>query len=113
MKKLYILVMILFLPVLLKSHPASEVKLKFNQESQVLEVAALHDSKNIQKHFIDKVTVYLNGNEIITQVLFAQENREKQVLKYRITDAQAGDVIQVEVKCNVYGKQKNEYKIEN
>ena len=112
MKKIIFLAGIILFPVLLMAHPASEIKLTVNNENKNLEVTVIHDSKDIRKHFIDQISVYLNGEKIIAQVMLSQENSEKQTALYHIADAKSGDLIQVEAKCSIFGKKKSELKIE-
>ena len=90
----------------LLAHPPSKIILEFNAETSILKVEMVHAVKDGSKHFIHKVEVKLNGQEILTQELLSQQDTEKQTVTYLIRDAKSGDELEVTGYCNVFGKRK-------
>ncbi|MGB9553109.1 MAG: hypothetical protein ACPL7L_01875, partial [bacterium] len=55
------------------AHPPSGINITFDPETQVLRVAIPHGVPNPRgDHYIDKVVVSLNGQEIISQLIGSQ-----------------------------------------
>ncbi|MDP8221599.1 MAG: hypothetical protein P9X26_09645 [Candidatus Stygibacter frigidus] len=109
----YLLVIILLVgSALLLAHPASKVDLSFDKETSVLTVNFDHKVKDIDKHFIFEILVYLNGDQIIEQKLEKQDNLETGEVFYKIVDAKPGDEIKVSIKCNKFGKKSTKLIIE-
>jgi hypothetical protein len=94
------------------AHAPGNVDLGFDLEEQLLEVTVKHQVNDGAKHYVNRVSVDLNGRKIIEQTLYAQENLKDQKLVYRITDAGVGDTISVTASCNISGKKKASVKIE-
>jgi len=101
----YLLVLVILVgTALLLAHPASKVDLSFDKETSVLTVNFDHKVKDIDKHFIFEILVYLNGEKIIEQILEKQDNLETGEVFYKIIDSKPGDEIKVSIKCNKFGK---------
>ena len=93
------------------AHAPGKVALGFDLEEQLLEVNVKHQVNDGAKHYVDRVSVDLNGKKVIEQTLYAQQNLKDQTLVYRITDAGVGDTISVTASCNISGKKKASLKI--
>lgn len=100
---LFLLIMCLFLPTQAFSHPASKVILSV--EGNILHVTVQHNVGNPQTHYINEVTVTLNGKKIITQLFFLQTDNTQKV-SYTIPSLKSGDTITVEASCNRGGIRK-------
>ncbi|MCF7918497.1 MAG: hypothetical protein K9N06_01105 [Candidatus Cloacimonetes bacterium] len=111
MKYLLILVLLAGSSLLL-AHPASEVTLAFDQETSILTVNFAHNVNDVDKHFIFEILVYLNGEQIIEQLLQKQDNTETGTVIYKIVEAKKGDKIKVRTNCNKTGKKAAEIVIE-
>ena len=103
---LFVLLVVFILPAVMQAHPPKSVDVEFDNETKVLTVKISHFVDNPSKHFIDKIVVELNGDEIITQKLKAQNTKQDQEAQYMITDAAVGDTITVTAYCNISGKKK-------
>ncbi len=88
------------------AHPPTGVEMEFNNETKVLTVFVTHPVNKVDKHFIDKIVVELNDEEIVTQTFRKQKDGEAQEAMYIIVDAKIGDTIAVAGYCNVSGKKK-------
>lgn len=95
--------MCLFVPTQAFSHPASKVILSV--EGNILHITIQHNVSNPQTHYINEITVTLNGKKIITQLLFLQTDNTQKV-SYTIPSLKSGDTITVLAHCNKGGNRK-------
>jgi hypothetical protein len=93
------------------AHPASAIRLEFDQPGRLLKIVVVHDTKNPSEHFIKTVSVRLNGREILKQEFASQEDGTVQTVAYKIIDAKSGDSIEVTAVCNVFGKKKESMRL--
>lgn len=84
--------------------PPSEIKLTYDLKEHILKATIVHDTKNVIKHHIGKVTVNVNGSQIILQQFSSQLNNDEQPVVYFIIDAKKGDEIALAGVCNIYGQ---------
>ena len=110
--KYFLLVVLLIGSSLLVAHPASNVTLEFNQETSILTVNFDHKVKDLEKHFIFEIIVYVNKEVIIEQQIQKQDNLETGSLIYKIVDIKLGDKIKVRTNCNKTGKKSATLEIE-
>jgi len=75
-------------------------------------VEFIHKVDDAEKHFIFEVIVYLNKEEIVTQLIEKQETSEGGSLVYKLVDVNIGDKIKVKTNCNKTGKKSAELVIE-
>ncbi len=88
------------------AHPPKGIELDYNAQDHLLNVKVSHLVKSPAKHYIDKITVELNGEEIISQKFSMQSSEKLQEVIYLIIDAKEGDEITVTAYCNISGKKK-------
>ena len=86
------------------AHPPSDIKITFDPATKMLHAVILHDVSNPANHYIKKVSVSLNGKEIIEHTISRQDNFSSQTVTYLIPDAKDGDVLAVEGYCSISGK---------
>lgn len=103
-KSVIILFVTMLFVMLLNAHPASEVKASFDKTTSILKVDFTHKVDNESAHFVFDVEVKLNGKKAVKQELWKQENKEGGSVLYKLTDAKAGDKIQIITDCNKGGK---------
>lgn len=94
------------------AHPAKEVKIEFDPDGKMLMVTAVHDTKDVAKHFIGTVEVDLNGDKIIVQKFKSQIGADAQKAHFWVHDAKIGDEIKVTATCNISGKKTVSLKVE-
>ncbi len=115
MKKRFYLIglAVLFLvPGFITAHPAKKVDLVFDPVTHILQIRIDHEVKDAAKHFIEAVTVTLNGEELVIQKLSAQDDLTGLDLIYKLNTVKTGDAISVSTKCNIMGKKSGKLKIE-
>ncbi|MFC1508088.1 hypothetical protein ACFL60_00185 [Candidatus Omnitrophota bacterium] len=107
-----ILLMLSFLFVLsfmnAYAHPPSDIKIEYDAETRIVSAVIVHPVSNIEQHFIKKVDVWLNGEEVIVHKISGQDNNHDQSTKYMIPDAKTGDTITIEAYCSMSGKLKKD-----
>jgi len=87
------------------------MKIEYNRESRMMTVIVTHPVNNSESHFINKIEVFLNGEEILVHRIGKQDNEKYQFAGYLIPDANTGDTIAVEAYCNISGKLKEEIRV--
>lgn len=84
------------------AHPPSDIELDYNGADGVLNVQVNHRVGNPSNHYVEKITVYKNGNVILEKAYQKQDSSSGGNYSYRVK-AQNGDSIRVEAKCNQFG----------
>jgi len=111
MKKLFLaLLSILFVTVLF-AHPPKSVKVNYNKEKGELTIEADHKVRNVETHFIDVITVYINDIEKEKISLIKQSSLEAEKHVYKIGALKTGDVVKVTAGCNKFGSRSAEITI--
>ena len=82
-------------------HPPGEIEMQFDLATKVLFISAYHAVSDSTRHYVDRIVVKLNGDEIIEQTFRSQNDNQIQIVEYTIIDAQAGDEIEATVGCNI------------
>ncbi len=90
------------------AHPPSDIQIAFDPQTKMLNAVMMHNTSNPLKHYIKKVDIALNGEDITELTFSKQENNQIQSVSYFIPDAKEGDVISVEGYCSISGKIKEE-----
>ena len=93
------------------AHPPSDIIITFDPETKILNAVIMHSVSNPHNHYINKVDIALNGQEIIEHKISRQDNNVSQTVSYLIPDAKAGDTLSVEAYCSISGKLKKEIKV--
>ena len=109
MRLLIIALLLMAMPLV--AHSPKTVDLDYDVDTGVLSVEITHSVNNATKHYINKVTVELNGKTIIEQTFRSQLDEEKQQVLYKIVDAKEGDKLSVTARCNISGKKKGELEV--
>lgn len=94
------------------AHPPQDIKVNFDKNSKMLRAVITHNVSNPKAHFIKKVDVSINGEEIIEHKISEQDNNTTQVVSYLIPDVKPGDKISVEAYCSISGKLEKQIKVE-
>src|SRR3989338_9244388 len=58
------------------AHPPSDIIITFDHETKILSAVIMHKVSNPQSHYIKKVDIALNGQEIIEHAISRQDNNE-------------------------------------
>jgi hypothetical protein len=92
-----------------RAHPPDSIAAEYDTLVQTLKIRIMHNVKDAQKHYINKVEVKINGSKKVEQSSSRQSDNTAQELVYRIIEAKPGDRLTVEARCNITGKLKAEF----
>lgn len=86
------------------AHPPSDIKVTFDPQTQEVKAVIFHNVSDVNKHYIKKVDIGLNGKEIAELKFKKQDKLSTQEVTYIMSKVKAGDKITVEAYCNLSGK---------
>jgi len=108
---LFTFAMIVFITVTLKADPPRKVTLSYNADTQKLKIEVSHPVQNEQKHFVESVTVSVNGKEVKVINLKSQTDKKGLVSEQAIPEIVKGSEVTVKAKCNMMGTKSASLKI--
>ncbi len=106
-----LLLALLLLPNSGLAHPPSGLTLDYDGSAGVLSVEIQHRVGNTSRHYIERVTVSVNGEPELEENYNEQETRSGETLTYKIP-AQNGDSITVNAECNRFGDMSETIQVE-
>ena len=106
------MVIVLVMSMALMAHAPKKIVLSFDKASNTLTADILHKVKDIDKHYISDISIYVNDVEVKTATLEKQENKQSELLEYQLENIMEGDVIKLVAKCNKFGKKSAKIVIE-
>ncbi|HOY39776.1 MAG: hypothetical protein KBB11_03825 [Bacteroidales bacterium] len=110
MKKLILTLFVLAsLPFLIFAHPPKKVKLNYTPGELVIEV--IHPVKDAAQHYIDQITILIDGKEYKILKYSSQTTNESLIIEVKVPDLQKGSVIQVKANCNKMGLKSGKLKV--
>jgi hypothetical protein len=89
-------------PTKANAHRPGGVTLDYNIDTKVLSVAISHSVSNPAKHYVDKVTIAVNGELIKTFEYTSQPDNSTFTYQYSL-EAKEGDELKVKAECNYFG----------
>lgn len=96
------LVISIFLAINVSAHPASDMSVSYDDETQEIEVLIAHSVSNKETHYISDVVISKNGEVYNSYNYTSQPTNSSFTYTYEIT-ATAGDEIEVFTECNLGG----------
>ena len=88
------------------AHSPSGLKLEFDAENQLLKVDFTHKVSNPNDHFVFKLTVALDKDQIIEQSVALQETDQGGTFVYKIIGLEKNDELTVTVNRNKGGRKR-------
>jgi hypothetical protein len=85
-----------------QAHRPGELKLHYNGNSQILSATITHSVSNPEKHYVDTVTIWLNGVVVKTSEYSSQPDKLTFTYEYSVP-AQDGDELKVKAECSYFG----------
>lgn len=111
MRRIFVITALLLAFAVMFAHPPVKVEAEFDLETHELSVTYLHKVASAESHYIDEITIELNGEEILMQKLTIQADKTGGTLKYIIPDAKPGDTIVISAGCNKGGSKSAKVKV--
>ncbi|MBN2299127.1 MAG: hypothetical protein JXM72_11060 [Deltaproteobacteria bacterium] len=84
------------------AHPPKDISISYDLAQQTLSVTITHKTTFTSRHHIKTVIITRNGTAVSTEEYKDQPDESPFTYTYSLP-AVAGDVIKVEVTCNVFG----------
>lgn len=110
MQKILSLIVLLTVVGLVQAHAPSEVDVRLSGDTLI--ISAIHKSKKTKKHFVNKISVAINGTEVTAKMFTGQNTKEGLNTDIVLPRAVSpGDAIAVTARCNKKGETIGELKI--
>jgi hypothetical protein len=94
-----------------KAHPPSQIDPSYNVQTKIVSADIKHNVSDPQKHYINKVVVYLNKKVIAEKKYTNQVSMTDQLFESLPLDLKAGDIIKIKATCNILGSKTVKLKI--
>ena len=88
-----------------------DIDIQFDSIENVLIISIPHYTDDPSKHFINTISVLVNGDTLIKQRFLKQYSHEMQQGIYKIAGLKAGDEITVDAHCNKWGGLTMKFKV--
>lgn len=95
------------------AHSPKKITLNADSKNHSLKITVAHSVKDSESHFISKVTVLLNGQEIEALTYTKQTSASAEIILLTIDEMKEGDKIEVTAECNKAGKKKASLEVKN
>jgi desulfoferrodoxin (superoxide reductase-like protein) len=93
-------------------HPAKKVELSYDSKTKELKIVVYHGVSAPESHFIDLVSIEVNGKEFSKKEFVKQSDKEKEEFVITMTDIKKGDVIIAKTRCNKFGNKSGKLTVE-
>ena len=105
MKKVlfFTMIMLLVFGTAAMAHPPQKLEANFNMETHMLTVNFTHTvGGENANHYIDKISVMVNGNEVITQIP-GKQLKNNEAFSYYMPGLSSGDEVKIMAYCSISG----------
>lgn len=85
------------------AHAPSRMETNYDPVTSAVSVVVYHDVKDPKTHYIKKISVLVNGAEVIQDEYSQQSNNMNQPAVYEYPDLNPGDVVTLKASCNIAG----------
>jgi len=89
------------------AHGPKGVDLQYEASTQTLSVTITHSVKNPAKHYIEDISISVNGERVSQHEYKSQPGKDTFTLEYKVP-AKDGDTIKVKAGCNYFGSKSAE-----
>lgn len=112
MKKLLISCIALFAFVaVIKADPPQKINLSYNAETKKLKVEAIHQVRNVEDHFINLISISVDGKEVKVIKPTKQNSAASELDEVSVPEIKKGSVVTVKARCSKFGTKTAELKI--
>jgi hypothetical protein len=114
MKKIIfsVTVLVLVLSQTAFAHAPSRIEMDYDPETKVVTATIFHSVEKPGEHYVAEIIVAVNGKRVVKHDAILQEDKEKQVVSYRLPGVKSGDRITVEANCSISGMKEAVLEIE-
>jgi hypothetical protein len=112
MKKVLFALLVLFsATTALKADPPKKITLTYTEQGNILKIVALHPVKNVTTHYIDLISISVDGQEVKTLKPQKQSDAQAETVAVAIPQIKKGSVVSVKARCNEFGSKTAKLKI--
>ncbi len=105
------IVIVLLTAQTVSAHPPTNVHLSYDKYTKMLKIKISHAVTDPRSHYIEEVTVAVNGDIVLRHTLKMQDTDSSQFLQYTLPDVKPRDRIRVHAHCSSFGKKFKEMTI--
>jgi len=105
----FMLLVMLTMPA--TAHSPSQVSLVYDSQNQSLSVTTTHQVSNPSSHYVFKIVVQKNGEQVLTKEYKSQPTSSTFTYDYPI-NATKGDVLKATAFCSIAGSRSGEITVE-
>ena len=105
---LAVLALLALLSIPVQAHPPSEVMLSFDQKNQTLDVAILHKVSSPSGHYVARVDIFKNDENILSSDYGSQPSASDPFTYSYAVNATSGDVLKATATCSIAGSKSGE-----
>lgn len=84
------------------AHRPKSVDLKYEPGTQTLSITIIHSVKNPDKHYIEEISISVNGKKVSEHEYKNQADKKSFTVEYNVA-AKDGDTIKVKASCSYIG----------
>lgn len=110
-KALILLMSVLILAIY--AHAPSTIELTFDVKTEILDVTVIHPVGNVEKHYVEKIEVFIDDEMVIVQTFKRQMNNREQKASYLLFEAEENSKIKVVAHCSIHGSLSEETTVGN
>lgn len=92
--------------------PPSRIDVRYDTVTKQFLAVIVHKVSNPLKHYIRKITIFVNDKQVAEQYFTKQSSVSDQQIVFAVPHLKMGDVLKVEAFCNVGGKRAQPIKIQ-
>ncbi len=85
------------------AHPPKKIDLAYRADSGELVVTVSHGVRNPDKHYIERVLVYVDGAKTMEQSFEEQTSGQTHSVTLEVGSLASGSEVRVEATCNIFG----------
>jgi hypothetical protein len=112
MKKLLLSGFALFaFAAILKADPPQKINLSYDTATKKLKVEAVHKVKNVEDHYIDLISISVDGKEVKVIKPKKQSSPAAETDDILVPEIKKGSVVSVKARCNKFGSKTAELTI--
>lgn len=108
-KQVLTLICAAILPIITLADPPKKLILSYNAGK--LKIDAVHPVKDVKDHYIDLITISVDGKEVKTIKPKEQSSAKEEVLELSIPEIKTGSKVVVKARCNKFGTKKESLEI--
>lgn len=97
---------VLFLATGAQAHPPKAVAATYDRSARQLAITVTHGVSDLKAHYIDVITVEVDGKEVQKLTLKEQSSLEAHQARVDVGDLKPGTRILIKASCNKFGSKK-------